>query len=126
MGRTKPKDSRSQPMIGPVLHQELLLGSRRNRLHIFRWIYAGWLVFLLLWFYLQSQVEENERWYDYVSQGGDPSRFIYRSPPQVVGGKFVEAFVLQQMILLLLATPPLVAGAITDEKRRGTLQHLLT
>ena len=29
------------------------------------------------------------------------------------------------MILLLLATPAFVAGAITDEKRRGTLQYLL-
>src|SRR5581483_9766362 len=31
-----------------------------------------------------------------------------------------------QMALLLLVTPAFVAGAITDEKRRGTLQYLLT
>ena len=31
-------------MIGPILHQEMLLGGRRYRLHVLRWIYAGWLV----------------------------------------------------------------------------------
>jgi ABC-type transport system involved in multi-copper enzyme maturation permease subunit len=44
----------------------------------------------------------------------------------VVGARFAEAFVMQQMLLLLLVTPAFVAGAITDEKRRGTLQYLLT
>ncbi len=31
-------------MVGPVLHQEMRLYSRRNRLHVFRWRYAGVLV----------------------------------------------------------------------------------
>ena len=31
-------------MVGAVLHQEMLLGGRRNRLHLFRWLYAGWLI----------------------------------------------------------------------------------
>ena len=38
-------------MVGPVLSQELLLGSRRSRLHLFRRIYTGWLVAQLLFFY---------------------------------------------------------------------------
>jgi ABC-type transport system involved in multi-copper enzyme maturation permease subunit len=44
----------------------------------------------------------------------------------VVGARFAEAFVVQQLLLLLLATPAFVAGAVTDEKRRGTLPQLLT
>src|SRR5262249_25126163 len=41
-------------------------------------------------------------------------------------GSFVSLFVVQQLILMLLATPAFAAGAITDEKTRGTLQHMLT
>jgi ABC-type transport system involved in multi-copper enzyme maturation permease subunit len=48
------------------------------------------------------------------------------SATAVVGERFAEAFVVQQLLLLLLATPAFVAGAITDEKRRGTLPQLLT
>src|SRR5262249_43922461 len=38
----------------------------------------------------------------------------------------LRVFIAQQFLLLILATPAFVAGAITDEKSRGTLQHLLT
>jgi ABC-type transport system involved in multi-copper enzyme maturation permease subunit len=111
-------------MIGPVLHQEMLLGSRRNKLHILRWVYAGWLVVVVLFFYLQFFVVETQR--NTVRALGGGTREVGRaSAPQVVGRHFSEFFVSQQVILLLLVTPPFVAGAITDEKRRGTLQHLL-
>ena len=38
-------------MIGPVLYQELLLGGRRRRLHLLRWICGGllWLQFVYLY-----------------------------------------------------------------------------
>src|SRR5207245_9032992 len=35
-------------------------------------------------------------------------------------------FLAQQFTLLILSTPVFVAGAVTDEKVRGTLQYLLT
>ena len=37
-------------MLGPVFSLELLLGSRRGKLHAFRRVYAGWLIgqFVLL------------------------------------------------------------------------------
>ncbi len=41
-------------MVGAVLHQEWLLGSRRNRLYLFRWIYAGWLIVLVCYGYFRS------------------------------------------------------------------------
>jgi ABC-type transport system involved in multi-copper enzyme maturation permease subunit len=39
---------------------------------------------------------------------------------------FTELFVVQQLLLMALATPAFAAGAITEEKLTGTLQYLLT
>src|SRR5262249_8513545 len=39
---------------------------------------------------------------------------------------FTTTFVVQQFFLLLIATPAITAGAVTDEKKSGTLQYLLT
>lgn len=111
-------------MVGPILHQELLLGSRRNKLHFLRWVYAGWLVVQVFYFYLLYQAEERDRWIS-ARSGGATYLSIPTSAPQIVGGRFAEAFVSQQMILFALAVPAFVAGAVTDEKRRGTLQYLL-
>jgi ABC-type Na+ efflux pump permease subunit len=107
-------------MVGPVLFQEMLLGGRRNQLHVFRWFYAAWLVLVVLWFYTLFQFEELGRG---MRSGFGPVNRA--SAPEVVGGRFTESFVRQQMVLLLLVTPAFVAGAITDEKRRGTLQYLM-
>jgi ABC-type transport system involved in multi-copper enzyme maturation permease subunit len=112
-------------MIGPVLHQEMLLGGRRNRLHVFRWAYAGWLVVQVFGLFLMFQAEEASRAVARYTTAGAiaPNR---ASAPEVVGSWFAESFVRQQLLLLVLATPAFVAGAVADEKRRGTLQHLLT
>jgi ABC-type transport system involved in multi-copper enzyme maturation permease subunit len=116
-------------MVGAVMHQELLLGSRRNRLYVFRWVYAGWLVAVVFYLFVQFADEEMRR---HLSQFRAATNFNEVLPlprasaPAVVGGRFAEAFVVQQLLLLLLATPAFVAGAVTDEKRRGTLPQLLT
>jgi ABC-type transport system involved in multi-copper enzyme maturation permease subunit len=112
-------------MIGAVLYQEWLLGSRRSRLYLFRWAYAGWLVVLVFYGYFFYKAEEQTRLIR-RNVAGTSSFFERASMPEVVGQWFAETFVAQQMILLALATPAFVAGAITDEKRRGTLQYLLT
>jgi ABC-type Na+ efflux pump permease subunit len=112
-------------MLGPILHQEMLLGGRRTRLHVFRWVYAGWLVLQLAYFYL-AFLGEDYRAVNNAARSGGESVYNHASAPEVVGARFAEMFVSQQMILLLLLTPPFVAGAVTDEKRRGTLQYLLT
>lgn len=112
-------------MVGAVLHQEWLLGSRRNRLYLFRWVYAGWLIFLVGYGYVTLKEEDTSR---LARRNVSNTSFYFArtSMPEVVGQWFAETFVAQQMILLALATPAFVAGAVTDEKRRGTLYQLLT
>jgi ABC-type transport system involved in multi-copper enzyme maturation permease subunit len=106
-------------MLGPVFYQEMMLGGRRNQLHVFRWIYAGWLVLQIGILFFYYSITEAVR----HSMAG--VAFTPSSAPEVIGSWFTNLFLYQQMILLLLATPALVAGAVADEKRRGTLQFLL-
>jgi ABC-type transport system involved in multi-copper enzyme maturation permease subunit len=110
-------------MMGPVLRQELLLSGRRQRLYVFRWVYAGWLVVLLIYCYAEFFSRDSQR----HRVLGDETVIVNPiSAPQVVGARFVELFLYQQLLMLGLAIPTLVAGAVTDEKRSGTLQYLLT
>jgi ABC-type transport system involved in multi-copper enzyme maturation permease subunit len=112
-------------MLGPIFQQELLLGGRRNRLHLFRWIYAGWLVVQVFYLYVLflHDVDANMQTNPLTGVRSQP-RVV--SAPQMVGGRFCEAFVWQQLLLLVLVTPALTGGAIADEKRRGTLLYLLS
>jgi ABC-type transport system involved in multi-copper enzyme maturation permease subunit len=112
-------------MVGPVLHQELLLGSRRNRLYVFRWFYAAWLVAQVFYFWFVFQGEDYAR-RAALYAAGQSATANEASAPEVVGARFAETFVAQQMLFLVLVVPAFVAGAVTDEKRRGTLQYLLT
>ncbi|HLN28650.1 MAG TPA: ABC transporter permease subunit [Gemmataceae bacterium] len=106
-------------MVGPVLAQEMILGSRRSWQHVFRRIYTGWLIVLLLLFYWIYVIQSN-----YLGS-------LIMGVPRVPGvashfaATFVETLVWQQFILIVLVTPAFTAGAITDEKSRGTLQYLL-
>jgi ABC-type transport system involved in multi-copper enzyme maturation permease subunit len=100
-------------MFGPVFFLELRLAVRRGRLNTFRYAYAGWclLQFALLFALL------------FQSETQPASLGVGLSP--ALHGSF-HLLVAQQFIFLVLVTPAFVAGAITDEKSQGTLQHLLT
>jgi len=107
-------------MVGPVLYLEMLLGGRRGRQFVFRWVYAGWIVAQLFVLYLLYRMEFWSSTLSSLDQRPDPnvtSRFATG---------YVDIFVVQQLLLVLLATPAFTAGAVTDEKTRGTLQHMLT
>jgi ABC-type transport system involved in multi-copper enzyme maturation permease subunit len=108
-------------MVGPVLYLEMLLGGRRGRQMIFRYIYGGWLIlqFAFLWFVY---------WTDYQTRTRLAGGFMPADPNATshFATGFVEMFILQQLILTVLITPAFSAGAITDEKTRGTLQYMLT
>jgi ABC-type transport system involved in multi-copper enzyme maturation permease subunit len=101
-------------MVGPVLYQEMLLGARRNRAYVFRWCYAGWIL-LQLSFLL---------WIQFMMAIGTRRDFDYTAFAEFARS-YLEILVTQHYLVILLATPVLTAGAITDEKWRGTLQYLL-
>ena len=110
-------------MVGSVFRPEMMLGGRRSRLYALRWTYVGWLVLQIFFLWVSFRILEMQH---PMGVGGPASARNPASAPGVVGGWFAATFIFQQMILLLMATPAFVAGAITDEKRRGTLQYLLT
>jgi ABC-type transport system involved in multi-copper enzyme maturation permease subunit len=97
-------------MIGPVFSLEILRGSRRGRLDTLRRLYAlclvGELPFAFL-FLVQADV---------FAPDAGINRFV---------GGYLDLFLAQHFVLLLLATPAFVAGAVTDEKAQRTLPYLL-
>lgn len=103
-------------MVGALLRQELLLDGRRNRQYYFRWLYAAWLIaqcgFLFLGHFAFS-FAMRRRAFDYA----DFADFC---------NAYLEMIVTQHFLILLIVTPTLAAGSITDEKARGTLSYLLT
>jgi ABC-type transport system involved in multi-copper enzyme maturation permease subunit len=108
-------------MAGPVLSLELLRGSRRGRQHVFRGVYGGLLlaefaVFALL--YLMRATGKDV--FGPPGWLGDPS------PLGALIGWFLAVLAVQQFLVLVLAVPAFTAGAVTEEKARGTLQGLLT
>lgn len=98
-------------MFGPVLYLEMLLGSRRGKQYVFRYMYAGWLLLMLVFVALAYLI--------HVSTRGNELE-----PP--FGDNFLSVLLVQHFFLLILATPAYVAGAITDEKTQGTLQYMMT
>ncbi len=106
-------------MVGPVFFQELMLGGRRSKQRIFRWIYAGWLLLELFGAAFGLSL------YILIQR----SSFLDKPVPHLttlVVEWFVPMFVWQHFIVMLLAAPVITAGAITDEKTSGTLQYLFT
>jgi ABC-type transport system involved in multi-copper enzyme maturation permease subunit len=107
-------------MISPVLDLELLRGSRRNSLLLLRRIYTGWLVVQFLFFYWLYLIQSNVLVHFLMASNID------ESAASAFVNSCASSLITQQFILLALCTPALTAGAITDEKTRGTLQYLLT
>jgi ABC-type transport system involved in multi-copper enzyme maturation permease subunit len=92
--------------MSPIIWRELLLIGRRSRIGRAVLIYGAALaiqfVILLL---------------------------TFRFPRQSVGrfvNSYLEIFIVQSFFLLWMITPAFVAGAIAEEKSRGTLSFLLT
>ncbi len=87
-------------MFSAVFHQEMLLAGRRQRAYFLRWVYAALLLTQVL-----SIADLNQH-------------ATYAS--------FFASFLTLHFAMLFMLTPALTAGAITDEKTRGTLALLLT
>src|SRR5262249_23205238 len=107
--------------LASVLYHEMLLGSRRSQLYWLRWVYAAWLV-LQLAFLAFVHWTTSYMWQALPGHSRDSDATILAD----FATDYVQIFLVQHFVLLVLGTPALVAGALTDEKARGTLQYLLT
>ncbi len=100
-------------MVGPVFAGEMLRAGRRGRAHVLRWLFAGWLA-----------VQFHFLIADYAVIAAQPS--TPRSEISAFARGVVDTLLAQEFMLLVLVTPAFAAGAVTDEKTRGTLQTLFT
>jgi ABC-type transport system involved in multi-copper enzyme maturation permease subunit len=105
-------------MLGPVFHLEMLLGSRRRQNYYLRWFVGGMLLLELL-FHYASYWQEFEQVYQETGRHNVNASSVF-------AGSFVSWVIFQQFLVILLATPVFTAGAITDEKTRGTLLYLFS
>ena len=97
-------------MIGPVFALEWTRTGRRKRTHVLRWVCGAWLV---LWFFYA---------YSHYLDAGPGKAGVLAD----FAVTFLEWILLQQFVAVVLLTPVLVAGTITEEKTRGTLEQLFT
>jgi ABC-type transport system involved in multi-copper enzyme maturation permease subunit len=98
-------------VFGAIFLQEMLIAGRRQRGYFLRWLYAAVLLFQLLPRIIASIFYEMQR-------PGSSALSLYV--------RFFDSFTDQHFLYLLVLTPALTAGAVTDDKLRGTLDHLLT
>src|SRR2546423_1821981 len=103
-------------MIGPVFGAEVVRAGRRGRAPVPRWLYAGLLVLQFLSAYWN---------YRPAAPAFGPPREPTAAETTAFARGFVDLILFQQFVLVVLAAPAFAAGAVTDEKSRGTLQQLL-
>lgn len=89
-------------MLGPLFDLEWSLAAQRGRLDLFRRAYALILILQLVM----------------LGRGEDDTIYQFAQ-------HWTVWFLVQQCIVIVLVTPIAVAGAIGDEKARGSLQFLL-
>jgi ABC-type transport system involved in multi-copper enzyme maturation permease subunit len=105
-------------MIWAVFCWEMLQAGRRRRAYFLRWLYATVVLVQIAPLLFRSQMG----WGWLLSVMAAWDRHVSLSSAFT----FFESFLTQHYLLLVLLTPAMVGGAITEEKTRGTLEHLLT
>jgi ABC-type transport system involved in multi-copper enzyme maturation permease subunit len=105
-------------LLGPVLAYEWKAACPAQRHFRLRWLYALVLVAELLFFLFGWVSRAYFR--GYVGAGN-----VERVGPEIAW-QYFEFFAAQHFLLVLLATPAVAAGSVTDEKARGTLALALT
>ncbi|MCI0376091.1 MAG: ABC transporter permease subunit [Gemmataceae bacterium] len=96
-------------LFGPVLFYDIVRAGRRGRYFLLRCLYAGLLLFILFIVWLNTS----------HTRGAN-----HQSAAQFAETYF-ETFMLVQLIAVCLLTPAYVAGAVSEEKDRKTLEFLL-
>jgi ABC-type transport system involved in multi-copper enzyme maturation permease subunit len=104
-------------LFGPVFWYELTRVGRRFATFLFRFLYVAAVCALLTLMYISWRDEV--RW----SSG---SGLIAPSKLSEFAAGFYQVFAMVQYGAVLLLTPAYVAGAITDEKERKTIDYLFT
>ena len=104
-------------LFGPVFWYELTRVGRRFVTFLFRFLYVAAVCGLLFLMYLA--------WRDEV-QWSSGSGLIAPSKLSEFAADFFHLFAVVQYGAVLLLTPAYVAGAITDEKERKTIDYLFT
>lgn len=102
-------------MFEAVLNCDFELSYRRNRLTILRWCYGGWCA-AMAGLLLITLANPNHAPFPHTMRPGQIAE---------ISGWLLKLFAAQQFLVIFLLTPALAAGAITDEKTRGTLMLLL-
>jgi ABC-type transport system involved in multi-copper enzyme maturation permease subunit len=101
-------------VIASVLYQDLVVGGRRRRWHLLRWICGGLLLAQFAYLYLTGGVA-------YWAPGQQPGAGL-----MLASHAHLRLLAWEQFLLVVLITPAFVAGEVTDAKTCGTLAHLLT
>src|SRR4051794_20829734 len=94
-------------MFSAIFSLEMLLSSRRGRYGALRRRYLVWLVVLCSFVYFRQFF----------------SPFVLLSD---LTDLFLQFCLVQHFALVLFLTPAFLAGAVSDERRQGTLAELLT
>src|SRR5262249_31889469 len=99
-------------MFDPVFQREAMRAGRHTWVYVLRWLWVGVVFFL-------SVVPMIA-----VSGAAMPWQDIIVVPLMANG--WVQFLLLAHLLLAVVAAPVITAGALTEEKTRGTLQLLLT
>jgi ABC-type transport system involved in multi-copper enzyme maturation permease subunit len=108
-------------VFGPLLVYDLVRTARHGRQTFVRCVYAGILLALIFGLYVIWFPEQLD------SLGG-----LLASPPLSLrvsanfAGSFFYLFLAVQILAVIVLTPAYTAGAIAEEKERGTFETLLT
>ena len=103
-------------LVGPVFYYDLIRSARRGRLFLVRIVYVLFLLIALGLMLLSVEARLHA-----VGSGGVPAKFLTE-----LAEAFFGAFMGLQFAAVLIVTPSLVAGAVTEEKQRQTLDFLFT
>ena len=96
-------------LLGPVLFYDMIRTSRRSRYALMRLVYAALLLFVLCTMFMSM---------DFANR-------VNRRDSALLAEQFFGVFMLVQLTIVILLTPAYVAGAISEEKDRKTLEFML-
>src|SRR5437763_1156186 len=109
------------PLLGPLFRYELTRLARRGLQPRLRAVFATLLLGALLLTYLQEFA------------GVNPARVVFRldrplpiDRASAFANRFLHAFLVVQLVVVVIVTPAIAGGAMSEEKERRSLDFLLS